>query len=111
MLSSALVAITIQAATISPDPAPSDSARTVRVAVAPDGKCTLRWQGATIDPDPFGKAIAGLEDKKMPIAIIGDTAVPYRCVGFVIYTLQAAGLNNVGFAVAPDGETAAPAKP
>jgi len=113
MLSSALVAMAIQAATVPPppDPTPSDPARTVWVAVTSDGKCTLRWQGATIDPDSFGKAIAGLEDKRTPIAIVGDTAVPYRCIGHVIYTLQAAGLNKVAFAVASDGETAAPARP
>jgi len=40
-------------------------------------------------------------DLHREVHVIADPAVPYRCVGAVIYVLQAKGIMKIGFGAAP----------
>lgn len=78
-----------------PLPAPID------VSAGPDGngQCAVTWNGRPLTPDTIVelKRVAG----RRPVHIVGNTSVPYRCVGGAIYTMQAAGIDKIGFISEP----------
>lgn len=62
-----------------------------------DSVCSVRVAGQEVTSDQL-LAIARQEAKRTRRALLaGGTAVPYRCIGGVIYTLQSAGFRQVDF--------------
>jgi biopolymer transport protein ExbD len=53
------------------------------------------------DAKLFAQRLKQLRKRWRAASIVGDTNVPYRCVGHVIYIAQSAGFKKVGFAALP----------
>jgi hypothetical protein len=65
------------------------------------GKCHMRFAGKDVVVTGIG-SLAGLGlDPKRDVHLVADISIPYRCVGGVIYVLQANGFRDVGFNAAP----------
>ena len=85
------------------------------VTGAPDGSCAVYWNTTRVTHDELlNRAVdklkaeiarqggVGNPDLELPEAHIrGDVAVPYRCIGGTIYTMQMAGFAKVGFISEP----------
>lgn len=64
-----------------------------------NGQCAVTWNGRPLTPD------AAAELKRVargrPVHMVGNESGPYRCVGAAIYTMQAAGIDKIGFISEP----------
>jgi biopolymer transport protein ExbD len=96
-----MTAIVALLAVLSADP--SAGAPHVRILADSSGKCVTIWNGQTVDNEALldrARTVSD-EDKKRGIHIDGKVDAPYRCIGGVIYTLQAAGFTKIGFISEP----------
>lgn len=76
-----------------------------------DGACSAIFDGRRLPSDQRGYPdFKGVRSDGGLVHIIGTTAVPYKCVGGVIYMLQAAGFRTIHFDAAPPDRGGAPAK-
>jgi biopolymer transport protein ExbD len=66
-----------------------------------DAGCTMRLDGRTVKADELLKMPRATRQDNASIKLHADTNVPWRCIGSVIYGLQALGYENVGFISEP----------
>jgi biopolymer transport protein ExbD len=79
----------------------------VRVAVEPNGACALWWHDEKIAPEYLGERARRFGTVR-DVRVVADRAVPYRCIGGVIFTLQHAGVARVTLLSEPPGDTPFP---
>jgi biopolymer transport protein ExbD len=76
----------------------------ISVHLAADGSCHARFAKQEIPADKGMRAgwfrRAGL-DSHRTVHLNANAAVPYACVGGLIYSLQAAGYARIGFTAQP----------
>jgi biopolymer transport protein ExbD len=94
----ALAAWLMAASTCSATP----SSKRIDLSVAQDasGQCVVRWRGQPLTPKTTAELKQAAGDGAQ-IQVVGGAAVPYRCVGGAIYTMQAAGIDKIGFVGEP----------
>ena len=73
----------------------------VRVSATSDGACEVQWEGMPVDHELLAVLAATVPDKQAPVEIKTAADTPFRCLGAVVYRLQKAGLNRLGFIAGP----------
>lgn len=95
-MSRAISAVALALLVVQPVKAQSET-QDVVLALDAAGKCHMSFAGKdSVGTDSASIAALGL-DTKRHVHLVADTSVSYRCVGRVIYRLQANGFRDIGF--------------
>lgn len=73
----------------------------LQIPAGPDAACMAEWNGEALDLDQLSARTRAWPGDRAHVHIDGSVEVPYKCVGAVIYKLQAAGFSNIGFPAEP----------
>ena len=79
----------------------ADAVPHIRITLDAAGKCVTTWNGERVDHDELLKRAKARPDKTKTVLVDSDAAVPYRCAGSTIYTLQMAGTRFVAEPLLP----------
>jgi len=72
--------------------------------------CSADFDGLSLPAKDGYPDLTGIRSDDRPVHIVGSSAIPYKCIGGVIYGLQIDGFKAIDFDAAPHGQNGAPAK-
>lgn len=81
----------------------SNNQKPLRLKFVSSDPCAFEFEGKRYESASAEEFAMMLRKRPTPSAVVveGDTEIPYRCVGGVIFALQSAGLTKIGLLASP----------